>query len=70
MRRLSMQEINDRIESANGLQTLMAAKRRERPTDNKPREQAEKLLLIEIASRKWEKEMLKVGERKWKYIGK
>ncbi|MFC4770012.1 hypothetical protein [Effusibacillus consociatus] len=70
MHNFKLDEINERIQKARGMETLIRSKRQQRPTDNKPRSEEEKLLLIEIASRRRQENMIRIGERKWRYVGK
>lgn len=69
VRTYSLPELDRRIRKAQGIQLLIRARREQRAVDNKPRTEEEKLLLMEMSSRKWQRNMLRIGERTWRYIG-
>lgn len=70
MRKYVLSDIEERIRETRGLQNIIRSQREQRPTGNKPRSPEENLLLIESTYRSWQRDMVKVGERKWKYVGK
>ncbi|GIM45509.1 hypothetical protein DNHGIG_10580 [Collibacillus ludicampi] len=70
MRKYTLLSIEERIKKSRGLQNMIQSRREQRPNDNKPRTEEEKLILMESSYRNWERDMVKVGKRKWKYVGK
>lgn len=69
VRTYSLSELDRRIRKAQGIQLLIRSRREQRASDNKPRTEEEKLLLMEISNRKWQRNMVRIGERTWRYIG-
>ncbi len=69
MRRMTIEQLNEKMKRASDVHRRIASRRTERPSDNKPRDRDEFLLLVEIAERRWKRDFVKLGERKWRYIG-
>lgn len=70
MRKMTLEQLHEKTERASDVHRRIAARRTERPSDNKPRDRDEFLLLVEIAERRWKRDFVRLGERKWRYIGK